>query len=421
MDYFLIDGGAKLAGSVTIGGAKNAALPIMAASILTEGETVLHGVPELADVDHLMQLLGQLGVCCRREADGSLHLRVEDDSPCHAEYDLVRKMRASVCVMGPLLARRGRAQVSMPGGCTIGYRPIDLHLKGMSSLGADVQLIGGDVHLRADTLRGAEIFLGGPFGSTVTGTANVMMAAALAKGTTVIESAACEPEIADLAEFLNACGARIRGHGSPKIVIEGVRRLTGCRYTIIPDRIEAGTFMMAAAITDGELRLTNGRMDHLLAVVEVLRHCGVSVERDDDEVVVTAGRRLMPTTVATQPYPGYPTDLQAQLLALLSRAAGNSVITEKIFPDRFLHVAELNRMGARLRKEGATVIVEGVAQLIGAPVMASDLRASAAMVLAGLAAKGQTRVSRVYHIDRGYEQIEAKLAAVGAAVRRLSD
>jgi UDP-N-acetylglucosamine 1-carboxyvinyltransferase len=421
MDYFLIDGGARLTGSVAIGGAKNAALPIMAATILTEGETVLCGVPDLADVNHLMQLLQQLGVCCRREADGSLCLRVEDDSQCHAEYDLVRKMRASVCVMGPLLARRRRAQVSMPGGCTIGYRPIDLHLKGMRSLGADVQLIGGDVHLRADRLRGAEVFLGGSFGSTVTGTANVMMAAVLAKGTTVVESAACEPEIADLAEFLNACGARIRGHGSPKIVIEGVERLTGCRYTVIPDRIEAGTFMMAAAITGGELTLANGRMDHLLAVVEVLRHCSVSVERDGDDVVVAAGRELMPATVATQPYPGYPTDLQAQLMALLSRAAGNSVITEKIFPDRFLHVAELNRMGARLRKEGATVIVEGVAQLIGAPVMASDLRASAAMVLAGLAAKGQTRVSRVYHIDRGYEGIETKLAAVGAAIRRLSE
>ena len=421
MDYFSIDGGAKLTGSVTISGAKNAALPIMAASILTEGKTVLHGVPELADVNHLMQLLGQLGVSCRREADGSLHLRVEDDSQCHAEYDLVRKMRASVCVMGPLLARRRQAQVSMPGGCTIGYRPIDLHLKGMRSLGADVQLLGGDVHLRADRLRGSEVFLGGSFGSTVTGTANVMMAAALAKGTTVVESAACEPEIADLAEFLNACGAKIHGHGSPKLVIEGVERLTGCRYTIIPDRIEAGTFMMAAAITDGELRLTNGRMDHLLAVVEVLRHCGVTVERDGAKVVAAAGGKLMPATVATQPYPGYPTDLQAQLMALLSRAAGNSVITEKIFPDRFLHVAELNRMGARLRKEGATVIVEGVAQLIGAPVMASDLRASAAMVLAGLAAKGQTRVSRVYHIDRGYEQIETKLAAVGAAIRRLSE
>ncbi len=421
MDYFLINGGAKLGGTVRISGAKNSALPIMAASILTEGETVLHGVPDLADVKHLMDLLSRLGVTCRRDGDGSLHLRVQDQAPCQAEYDLVRKMRASVCVMGPLLARRGQAQVAMPGGCAIGYRPIDLHLKGMAKLGAKLELIGGDVHLRANRLHGAEVFLGGAFGSTVTGTANVMMAAVLAKGRTIIESAACEPEIADLAEYLNACGAGISGHGSPRIVIDGVESLRGCEHTVIPDRIEAGTFIMASAVTGGELRLANCRLEHLLAVAEALRQVGVEVERDGQDVVVSAAKRLMPLTVTTQPYPGYPTDLQAQLMVLLSLSDGNSVLTEKIFPDRFLHVAELSRMGARLRKEGATVIIEGVSDLIGAPVMASDLRASAALVLAGLAARGQTRVNRVYHIDRGYERIERKLSAVGADIQRLSE
>ena len=421
MDYFVINGGARLRGSIPISGAKNAALPIMAAVLLTDGETVLHDVPNLADVKHLLDLLERLGVASHRDEDGSLHLRVVDDKPCHAEYDLVRKMRASVCVMGPLLARRGRAQVAMPGGCAIGYRPIDLHLRGMERLGAELELIGGDVHARADRLHGCEIFLGGSSGSTVLGTANVLMAAALAKGKTVIEAAACEPEIADLAEFLNKCGAKITGHGSPTIAVEGVESLHGSEHRIVPDRIEAGTFMVAAAITNGELQLTNCRLDHLLATVDVLRRTGVIVDRDGDAVVVASSRRLEPATLTTQPYPGYPTDLQAQMMALLSLAEGNSVITEKIFPDRFLHVAELSRMGARLRKEGSTVVVEGVRQLVGAPVMASDLRASAALVLAGLAARGQTRINRVYHIDRGYEQIETKLAMVGGEVRRLSD
>ncbi|MFQ6049410.1 MAG: UDP-N-acetylglucosamine 1-carboxyvinyltransferase [Phycisphaerae bacterium] len=421
MDYFLINGGPRLRGAVTVGGAKNAALPIMAASILTEGPSVLRGVPDLADVNHLMVLLSRLGVSCRREADGAIRLSVEDEGLCHAEYDLVRKMRASICVMGPLLAKRHRARVSMPGGCNIGDRPIDLHLRGLANLGADVELIGGDVYLRARRLRGAEMFLGGPFGSTVTGTANVMMAAVLAEGRTVIESAACEPEIADLANYLNACGARITGHGTPRIVIDGVEGLQGCEYTIIPDRIEAGTFMIAAAITNGELQLANCRLEHMLAVAHVLRQVGLNIERQGQHVVVSSARRLEPATVTTQPYPGFPTDLQAQLTALLALADGNSTISEKVFPDRFLHVAELNRMGAQLRKEGPTVIIEGVKRLVGAPVMASDLRASAALVLAGLAARGQTRINRVYHIDRGYEQIERKLAAVGAHIQRLSD
>ena len=421
MDQFLINGGPRLKGPVTVGGAKNAALPIMAASILCEGETILRGVPHLADVESMVMLLGKLGVAVTRDPDGTMHLRVEDEMNCHAEYDLVRKMRASVCVMGPLLAKRRKALISMPGGCAIGDRPIDLHLMGMENLGAEVELQAGDVLIRAKRLVGTEMFLGGAFGSTATGTANVMMAAVLAKGRTVIESAACEPEVTDLVDFLNDCGARISGAGTPRIVIDGVDALHGCEHTIIPDRVEAGTFMIAAAISNGEVVLENGRLEHLLAVVDRLRHVGVNIEKDDGKVVISSSRRLEPITVTTQPFPGFPTDLQAQLMSLLTLADGNSIITEKIFPDRFMHVAELSRMGARLRKEGATVIVEGVKRLIGAPVMASDLRASAALVLAGLIAKGQTRINRVYHIDRGYEKIEAKLAALGADIQRVRE
>ncbi len=421
MDYFLINGGPRLRGKVRASGAKNAALPIMAASILCEGETVLHGVPQLADVESMAGLLNQLGVAVKREPDGTMRLRVEDEMNCHAEYDLVRKMRASVCVMGPLLAKRRHARVSMPGGCNIGDRPIDLHLMGMERLGADVELQAGDVVIRAKRLMGTEMFLGGAFGPTVTGTANVMMAAALAQGRTVIESAACEPEIADLADFLNACGASVSGAGTPRVTIDGVQGLQGCDYTIIPDRIETGTFMIAAAISNGEVTLENARLEHLLAVVDRLRHVGVNIEKDDGKVVVSSSRRLEPIDVTTQTFPGFPTDLQAQLMSLLTLADGNSIITEKIFPDRFMHVGELNRMGAKLRKEGPTVIVEGVKRLIGAPVMASDLRASAALVLAGLIAKGQTRVNRVYHIDRGYERIEQKLSALGADIQRLRE
>lgn len=421
MDYFLINGGKRLRGTVEINGAKNAALPIMAASILCEGEVVLHGVPDLADVRTMEVLLNNLGVSTSRDNGGTIRMKVQDEMNCHADYELVRKMRASVCVMGPLLAKRHKSQVSMPGGCAIGDRPINLHVDGLQGLGADADLVGGDVHLKAKRLRGAELFLGGPFGSTVTGTANIMMAATLAEGTTVIEAAACEPEVVDLANFLNACGAQVSGHGSPRITIDGVKELRGCEYTVIPDRIEAGTFIIAAAITNGELRIRNCRLEHLLAVVDRLRQVGVNIERENGEVVVSSARRLEPIDVTSQPYPGFPTDLQAQMMALLALADGNSIITEKIYPDRFMHVAELSRLGAKLRKEGPTVIVEGVKRLIGAPVMASDLRASAALVLAGLVAKGETRVNRVYHIDRGYERIERRLRAVGAEIERASE
>jgi len=421
VDYFLINGGTRLRGTVTISGSKNAALPIMAASMLCEGETVLRGVPDLADVRTLGELLSELGVKVRREANGDLHLAVKDEMNCHARYDLVRRMRASVCVMGALVAKRRKAQVAMPGGCAIGFRPIELHLQGLTALGVDAELVGGDVHLKAKKLVGNEIFLGGPFGSSVTATANVMMAASLAEGRTIIEQAACEPEVTDLANYLNQCGANITGQGSPRMVIEGVSTLTGCEYSVIPDRIEAGTFMIGAAITNGEVRLQNCRLEHLLAVVDRLRHVGVNVDRDKGEAVVSSARRLEPIEMTTQPFPGFPTDLQAQLVALLCLAEGNSVITEKIYPDRFLHVPELNRMGANIRKEGPTIMIQGVKKLVGAPVMASDLRASAALVLAGLIAKGETRVNRVYHIDRGYEQIEKKLGALGADIRRLAE
>lgn len=419
LPYFEINGGPRLRGRVRAGGAKNAALPIMAASILCEGEIILRDVPQVADVLSLGELLVRLGVDVTRLADGGLRLVARDEMNCRAEYDIVRKMRASICVLGPLLAKRHLAQVSMPGGCAIGDRPVDLHLRAMEQLGADVELVTGDIVARAKRLRGREIFLGGPFGSTVLGTANAMMAATLAEGVTVIEMAACEPEVVDLASFLNQCGAAISGHGTPRIVVEGVRELHGCEYTIIPDRIESGTLMVAGAITNGEVTLENGRLDHLMAFVDRLTAIGINVEKDKEGcVVVSSARRLEPVDVTTQPFPGFPTDLQAQMMALLCLAEGNSIITEKIFPDRFLHVAELNRMGARLRKEGPTVIVEGVKRLIGAPVMASDLRASAALVLAGLAARGTTKVNRIYHLDRGYERFDDKLRALGADIRR---
>ncbi|MHC5111866.1 MAG: UDP-N-acetylglucosamine 1-carboxyvinyltransferase [Planctomycetota bacterium] len=421
MQYFEIVGGNRLKGSINISGAKNAALPIMAASILVDGETTLHNVPDLADVRQMQALLNRLGVKCTRDEDGTMHLRVEDEMNCHAEYEIVSKMRASVCVMGPLLSKRRRAQVSMPGGCAIGDRPIDLHVAGLSALGADSDLVNGDVLLKTKKLTGTDIFLGGPFGSSVTGTCNVLMAAVLASGTTVIESAACEPEVVDLADFLNKCGARITGQGTPQITIEGVTSLTGTEHTVIADRIEAGTFMIAAAITNGDLELRGGRIEHMRAVIDRLHRIGVIVEPGERGIAVASSRRLEAVEITTQPYPGFPTDLQAQAMALLSLADGNSVITEKIFPDRYLHVGELSRMGARLRKEGPTVIVMGSKKLIGAPVMASDLRASAALILAGLIAKGTTRVQRTYHIDRGYERIEEKLASIGANIRRIAE
>jgi UDP-N-acetylglucosamine 1-carboxyvinyltransferase len=420
MDYFVIQGGKRLRGTIKVSGSKNAALPIMAATLMCSEPVVLRNIPDLSDIEYMVTILEKLGVRVDRLEPGTMRFEVVDESISHADYETVRKMRASVCVMGPLLGKRLHARVAMPGGCSIGTRPIDLHLKGFEALGADVDLIeGGDVDCSAKKLEGKEIFLGGHFGSSVTATANVMMAAVFAEGATVLESSACEPEIEDLANFLVTMGANITGQGSPRITIEGVDRLGGGEYTIIPDRIEAGTFMVAAALTNSELRLENCRTEHLMAATKVLEDVGVFVEKDNNDVVISSSRVLQPVEITTQPYPGFPTDLQAQFMTLLSLADGNSVVTEKIFPDRFLHVAELNRMGAKLRKEGPIVIVEGVKRLIGAPVMASDLRASAALVLAGLVARGTTEINRVYHIDRGYEKIEEKLNAVGAEIHRL--
>jgi len=422
MDKLVINGGNRLKGTLEISGSKNAALPIMAAALLAEGPSTLRRVPDLADIRSMMELLSDLGVSVKRGADGVMQVNVEDEACSHAQYDRVRKMRASICVLGPLLAKRKHARVSMPGGCAIGSRPVDLHLRGLKALGAEIELDGGDIVAKAKKLTGTSIFLGGPFGSTVLGTANVMMAATLAKGRTVIEAAACEPEVENLADYLNAMGAQVHGAGTPRITIEGVDELRGVEHTVVPDRIEAGTYMIASALTNGEVTLRNVRLDHMMAVVDKLRDIGVMVEPvDDDSAIVSSARHLEPTDVTTQPYPGFPTDLQAQIMALLCLADGNSAITDKVFPDRFMHVAELMRMGANIRKEGPTTIVTGVRKLIGAPVMASDLRASAALVLAGLVARGTTTVQRVYHIDRGYEAIETKLGAIGADIARVPE
>lgn len=419
MDRFIINGGNRLRGTVQVSGSKNAALPILAAALLAEGPSTIAQAPDLADIRAMCELLNDLGASTAREGD-LLRVNVEDEGNSHAKYERVRKMRASICVLGPLLAKRKKARVAMPGGCAIGSRPVDIHLRGLRALGAEIELDGGDIVAAAKKLKGASIFLGGPFGSTVLGTDNVMMAACLAEGRTIIECAACEPEVADLADYLNAMGARISGAGTPRILIEGVERLHGVRHAVIPDRIEAGTFMIAAAVTNGEIKLSSVRLDHMMAVVDKLREIGVVVEPSNGGAVVSSTRHLEPTEATTQPYPGFPTDLQAQLMALLCLADGNSILTEKIYPDRFMHVAELMRMGANLIKEGPTVVVTGVKKLIGAPVMASDLRASAALVLAGLVARGQTTVQRVYHIDRGYEQIEKKLIVLGADIQRVS-
>ncbi len=419
MDVFQIEGPVRLSGHVEINGSKNASLPIMAATLLAPGRSTLLGVPRLADISVFKDLIEQLGCQVERQDDGMLAIDATTiDNPV-GPYDIVRKMRASICILGPLLARCRRVEVSMPGGCAIGDRPIDLHLNGVRQLGAQIHLKSGYVIAEApDGLKGASIFLGGAFGSTVLGTANVLMAATLAKGRTVIESAACEPEISDLANCLNAMGAQITGIGSPRLTIDGVNRLHPVQYRVIPDRIEAGTFMAAAAITGGEVHIGRCRLEHMMAVADRLRVIGITVEPNGDGCTVVGAESFEPADITTQPYPGFPTDLQAQFMALLSLAHGNSVVVEKIFPDRFLHVAELNRMAANLRKEGPAVIVAGVRKLVAAPVMASDLRASAALVVAGLAAEGTTTINRVYHIDRGYERIEQRLNALGAKIRR---
>jgi len=421
MDKLVVRGGRRLSGSVRINGSKNAALPIMAATILGEGPSIIENVPRLRDVRTMLDILADLGVRGEHRDDGSICLEPVDTAPAKADYKKVSTMRGSICVLGPLLAKRHKAIVSQPGGCVIGVRPIDLHIKGLRELGAEIRVDSGYVVAEAERLVGNEIYLGGAFGSSVLATANVMTAATLAEGRTVIDCAACEPEIANLASFLNGMGARITGAGSPTITIDGVERLGGGRSRLLPDRIEAGTFMMAAAATAGDVIIENAEPAHLGAVIHTLRQVGVTVEKTNGALHVSGAPPFRSTDLTALPYPGMPTDLQAQMMALLTLADGISVVTEKVFPDRFMHVAELNRMGAGVRKEGSSAIIRGVGRLSGSHVMASDLRASAALVIAGLVAEGETQIHRVYHIDRGYERIEERLNRLGADIRRAED
>ena len=421
MDMFVVQGGTPLRGRVAVSGAKNAALPIMAACLAASEPVTLRRVPQLVDVRTLSQLLQALGLQVDATEDGVLQLATVDEDLCFADYELVRRMRAGICVLGPLLARRGRACVSLPGGCNIGDRPVDLHLKGLSALGADLRIERGYIHARARRLRGAAIYLGGAFGSTVTGTCNVMTAATLADGVTTIEAAACEPEVADLGNFLNSLGAKIEGLGTPFLRVEGVEELRGGEYEIIPDRIEAATLVMAAAQTRGDVIVEGVRVEHLTALVEKLGEIGVQIEPWSDGIRVQAASELRAADCIMLPYPGLPTDVQAQLMALLTSAAGVSILTDKVFPDRFLHLPELVRLGARIRREGSSAIVNGVPRLSGAIVMASDLRASAALVLAALGAQGDSVVRRIYHLDRGYDRLDLKLQHLGAKIARVED
>ncbi|PIP20875.1 MAG: UDP-N-acetylglucosamine 1-carboxyvinyltransferase [Candidatus Omnitrophica bacterium CG23_combo_of_CG06-09_8_20_14_all_40_11] len=417
MDKLVIEGGIRLKGEVTVSGSKNAVLPILAATLLTDEPCVIKNVPNLRDTNTMLKILRSLGKNAEFNK-GKVIVSSTKHTSFIADYKLVSTMRASFCVLGPILAKLKKAKVSLPGGCIIGVRPVDLHLKGIKALGADITIESGYVHAKASQLKGNQVYLGGVYGSSVLATDNVMMAATLAKGKTVIESAACEPEVADLAEFLIKMGAKIKGHGTPIIEIEGVRQLRGTEHTIIPDRIEAGTLMVASLITKGDVSIKNIFYQHLGAVIDKLEEAGASISKTDSSVRAHLKGRLRPINVTTLPYPGFPTDMQAQIMSLMSITPGISVITEKIYPDRFMHVAELNRMGAHIQREGPHAIVEGVRQLSGAPVMASDLRASASLVLAGLVASGRTSVSRIYHLERGYEDMEEKLQRLGAKIWR---
>ena len=419
MDRIRIRGGRPLSGSILIGGAKNAALPLMAAGLLTNERLTLSNVPLLADIATMTSLIAQHGVAVEPLDDAGRSLSIGGTiDNTEAPYDIVRKMRASVLVLGPLLARAGEAQVSLPGGCNIGTRPIDLHLKGLEQMGAVIRLEGGYVHATAPRgLHGASILLTMP---SVGATENLLMAASLADGRTVIANAAREPEISDLARCLVAMGARIEGIGSDRLTVEGVSRLHGAQHAIVPDRIETGTYACAAAITGGELLLRHAQLEHLGAVARVLAEAGVEVTEQADGLMVRRLNGLHGADAMTEPYPGFPTDMQAQYMALMSVAEGAAMLTETIFENRFMHVPELNRLGARVNVHGASAIVRGVYALSGAPVMATDLRASVSLVVAGLAARGDTIVNRVYHLDRGYEALEAKLASCGADIERLT-
>ena len=419
MDKIRIHGGRSLSGSIKISGSKNSALPILAATLLAKEPCVIRRVPDLSDTHYMLQILKHLGAEVER-ASGTVSvaaIKINSVAP----YDVVRKMRASVCVIGPLLGRCKEATVSMPGGCVIGDRPIDLHLKGFEALGSAVRVEGGDIKVFAPKLTGAVVNLRGKFGPTVLGTDNVMMAAVLADGTTVIEGAAQEPEVVDLANFLNKMGAKIEGAGTRRIIIEGVKELHGAEHDIIADRIEAGTFLVAGAICGKGITIKRADPEHVTAVTDALSSCGFRIETKEDAISVFPNGAAKPVELATEPYPGFPTDMQAQMCALLSTTKGISVITENVFPQRYMHVAELKRMGAHVDLEGPTAVIRGVDNLLGAPVMASDLRASAALVLAGLKAEGVTEVSRVYHIDRGYEHLDEKLSELGAEIERVKE
>ena len=416
----MIEGGRSLQGEVEVSGAKNAVLPIMAATLLTEEPCLIRRAPQLRDVRFMGGILESLGAKVEFSDDSvSIHAgKIRG----RGNYDLIRKMRGSVCILGPILSRMGEAEVALPGGCVIGTRPIDLHLKGMQALGASIQIQEGYVRVRADRLVGNQVFLGGRMGPTVLGTANLMMAATLAEGETIIDSAACEPEIIDLAKFLTTMGADITGAGSPTVTIRGVPALHGAEHEVIPDRIEAATFAIAAAATRGDVRINRMKCEHIRAVIDKLREANVQMSVEDDSLLVRGSESVCGTVdVTTQPFAGYPTDAQAQLMTLMTQADGISVITERIFEARFMHVSELLRLGADISIEGTTAIIKGGKTLSGAPVMASDLRASAALVIAGMVAEGQTLINRIYHLDRGYEKIDEKLEQLGGRVTRLHE
>jgi UDP-N-acetylglucosamine 1-carboxyvinyltransferase len=416
VDKLRITGGRRLRGRVEIGGAKNAALPALAACLLTTERVELSNLPRVRDVRTMLRVLEQLGATATADSERNCAVEIPRVESFEAPYDLVKTMRASVLVLGPLLARYGRARVSLPGGCAIGARPIDFHLDGLRKMGADVQVEHGYVETTADRLHGAEVTFPIP---SVTGTENLMMAGALARGTTVLGNCAEEPEIADLAEMLIAMGASIEGAGTDRIVIEGRDSLGGCRHRVIPDRIEAGTYLVAGALAGDDVEVVCCRSAHLTAVIGQLTAAGIPLTVETDRICVRAPERLLPSDLRTAPHPGYPTDMQAQYMALMTQAQGSSVITESIFERRFMHAGELQRMGADIRIEGRSCVVRGPTQLTGAQVMATDLRASAGLVLAALVAEGVTVIDRIYHLDRGYESMESKLAGLGASVERI--
>jgi len=416
MDKIVISGGERLCGDVHISGAKNAALPIMVASLLTPGVCTFHNIPDLVDIKTTKKLLKSFGV--RIEGDSTIEINTDAIDHCEASYDLVKTMRASILVLGPLVARMGMARVSLPGGCAIGARPVNLHIKALQELGAEVELKDGYVEAKASKLKGATIYFDI---STVTGTENIMMAACLAQGTTVLKNAAREPEIINLAEVLNGMGARISGAGTDVIRIDGVDCLHSVEAAVMPDRIEAGTFMIAAGITGGDIRVLGCDPSHLEALIAKLRDAGMDVTPVDGGVRAAGKRKIKSIDVKTLPYPGFPTDLQAQIMAMMTIGNGLAVITETVFENRFMHVSELIRMGADIVIQGNSAMVRGISKLRGAPVMATDLRASASLILAGLAAEGRTELSRVYHIDRGYQKIERKLSSLGANIKRISE